>query len=161
MIPGWMHSGRNAYKWRLDNQPGIVDHQAMLDILERTLREHPKTTFIACHLANCCYDLNIIASLLDSYPNLYIDISVRFAEVSATPRATVNFIEKYQDRIVYRTDMGTSPEMYSFTFRILETWDEHIYHGYNNYHWPLHGLNLPEKILEKIYRLNALSIIQP
>jgi hypothetical protein len=26
------------------------------------------------------------------------------------------------------------------------------------YHWPLHGLDLPDKVLEKIYRLNARKI---
>jgi predicted TIM-barrel fold metal-dependent hydrolase len=166
--PKWMYEKMdstndgmmNAYKWRLDNQPGIVDHAEMIKILERTVKKHPNTTFIACHVANCSYDLNLIGRMLEDYPNLYIDISARFAELSATPRATLKFFDKFQDKIVYGTDMGTSPEMYSFTFRILETTDEHIYHRYNTYHWPLHGLQLPDPILEKIYNLNALTVIQ-
>ena len=166
--PKWMYEKMdstndglmNAYKWRLDNQPDIVDHQGMIDILERTVKKHPNTTFIACHLANCGYDLSLIARLLDLYPNLYIDIGARYAEICATPRTTAKFIEKYQDRILYGTDMGTSSEMYPVTFRLLETADEHIYLDDFNYHWPLHGLNLPDKILEKIYRLNALALIK-
>jgi len=166
--PKWMYEKMdstndglmNAYTWRLDNQPDIVDHQGMVDILERTVKKHPNTIFIACHLANCSYDLNIIAKLLDSYPNLYIDISARYAEICATPRATASFIEKYQDRILYGTDMGTSAEMYGITFRLLETADEHIYNESFSYHWPLHGLNLPDKVLEKIYRLNAKKLIK-
>ena len=148
----------NAYKWRLDNKPDIVDHQGMIDILERAVKNHPKTTFIACHVANCGYDLSIIAGLLDAYPNLNIDISARYAEICATPRATAAFIVKYQDRIVYGTDMGPSPDMYASTFRLLETADEHIYDFRYGYHWPLHGLNLPDEVLEKIYRLNARKI---
>ncbi len=164
--PKWMYEKMdstndglmNAYKWRLDNQPDIVDHQGMIDILERTVKKHPQTTFIACHVANCGYDLGIIAGLLDAYPNLYIDISARFAEICATPRTTAAFMVKYQDRIVYGTDMGTSPEMYESTFRLLETADEHIYDFRYGYHWPLHGLDLPEEVLEKIYRMNAMKI---
>jgi predicted TIM-barrel fold metal-dependent hydrolase len=164
--PKWMYENMdstndglmNAYAWRLDNQPDIVGHQEMVDILERTVKKHPNTTFIACHLANCSYDLNIIGNLLDTYPNLYIDISARFAEICATPRNTAKFLEKYQDRIVYGTDMGTSPDMYEITFRLLETADEHIYNENFSYHWPLHGLNLGNPVLEKIYRMNAMNL---
>ncbi len=164
--PKWMYEKMdstndglmNAYSWRLDNQPDIVGHQGMVDILERTVKKHPNTTFIACHLANCSYDLNIIGNLLDAYPNLYIDISARYAEVCATPRVTKKFIEKYQDRIVYGTDMGTSPDMYEITFRLLETADEHIYNDNFGYHWPLQGLDLADVVLEKIYRLNAMKL---
>ena len=47
----------NAFHWRLDNQPGIVGHSGMIDILERTVKKHSGTTFIACHFANLDYDL--------------------------------------------------------------------------------------------------------
>ena len=104
------------------------------------------------------YDLTKIGNLLDTYPNLDIDISARFAEICATPRATSKFIEKYQDRILYGTDMGTSPDMYEITFRLLETADEHIYDENFSYHWPLHGLDLSDVVLEKIYRLNSMKL---
>jgi hypothetical protein len=76
----------NAYHWRLDNQPGIVGHQGMIQILERAVKRHPKTTFIACHFANCDYDLTILGDLFDKYPNLYADISARYAETAPIPR---------------------------------------------------------------------------
>jgi hypothetical protein len=51
-------------------------------------------------------------------------------------------------------------------FRILETLDEHFYAiGFFNlplsigYHWPMNGLGLDEEILQKIYRDNALKIL--
>ncbi len=166
--PKWMYEKMdstndglmNAYKWRLDNKPDIVEHDGMIDILERTVKSHPKTTFIACHYANCAYDLNKIGALLDKYANLYLDISGRYAEVSAIPRHAGEFIEKYKDRLMYGTDMGYNIDMYRFTLRILESTDEHIYSGYNTYHWPLHGLGLSESALKKLYRLNALKIMQ-
>ncbi len=166
--PKWMYEKMdstndglmNAYNWRLDNQEGIVDHQGMIDILERTVNRHPNTTFVACHLANCCYNLDIIGELLDKYPNLYIDIGARFAEFSAIPRTAAAFFIEYQDRIFYGTDMGRDQEMYKITFRLLETPDEHIYTNRFGYHWPLHGLDLPDEVLEKVYGTNALNIYQ-
>ena len=50
--------------------------------------------------------------------------------------------------------------MYRFTFRILESADEHFYDwGRSSYHWPLNGLALSDGILKKVYRDNALKII--
>ncbi|MHC4519629.1 MAG: amidohydrolase family protein, partial [Planctomycetota bacterium] len=76
----------NAYKWRLDNQPGIVGHEGLLKTLEGALRRHPQTTFVVCHFANCCHDLNRLGQMFDKYPNLYADISARYAETAAIPR---------------------------------------------------------------------------
>ncbi len=165
--PKWMYETMdstndglmNAYKWRLDNQPDIVGHQGMINILERTIKRHPRTTFVACHLANCCYDLEQAGRLLDSCPNLYFDIGARFAELTATPRASRQFIQHYADRILYGTDMGIDPNMYRLTFRLLETADEHVYHRSLSYHWPCNGLDLPEQTLEMIYHQNALGIL--
>jgi len=151
----------NAHKWRLDNQPGIVGHAGMIDILERAVRRHPRTTFIACHFANCSHDLNRLGSLFDKYPNLYADISARYAETAAIPRFTARFYERYQDRLLYGTDMQFSKDLYRLTFRILESADEHFYAWrYFSYHWPLYGLSLSEPVLEKVYRANALNILE-
>jgi predicted TIM-barrel fold metal-dependent hydrolase len=98
--------------------------------------------------------------MLDKYPNFYIDIGARFGELAPIPRTARVFFEKYQDRILYGTDMGFSLDMYRITFRILETADEHFYdHSRFSYHWPLYGIDLPEQVLEKVYHKNALRII--
>jgi predicted TIM-barrel fold metal-dependent hydrolase len=151
----------NAYEWRLDNQPGIVDHNGMVDILERAVKRHPKTIFIACHFANCSYDLNKLGALLDKYPNLYADIAARYAETAPIPKFTAAFIEKYQDRLLYGTDMGFDLDMYHITFRILETSDEHFYEiGQFGYHWALNGFGLNDVVLKKLYRDNALKLLK-
>ena len=150
----------NAYKWRLDNQPGIVDHEGMVNILERAVKRHPKTIFVACHFANCSHDLNKLGKLFDECPNLYADISARYAETGAIPRFAASFYEKYQDRLVYATDMRFSTKIYRLTFRILESEDEHFYAWDNfSYHWPLYGFGLNDLVLKKVYRDNALKII--
>jgi predicted TIM-barrel fold metal-dependent hydrolase len=151
----------NAYEWRLDNKPGIVDHNGMIDILERAVKRHPKTIFIACHFANCSYDLNKLGALLDKYPNLYADIAARYAETAPIPRFAAAFIEKYQDRLLYGTDMGFDLDMYHITFRILESSDEHFYEiGQFGYHWALNGFGLNDVVLKKLYRDNALKLLK-
>ncbi|MDN5216472.1 amidohydrolase family protein [Fulvivirgaceae bacterium BMA12] len=150
----------NAYKWRLDNQPDILDHEEMVGTLENAVRKHPGTTFIACHYANSSYDLGILGNLFDRYPNLYADISARYAETAPIPRRVNKFFNQYQDRLVYGTDMGMNNTMYRVTFRILETEDEHFYaHELFSYHWALHGYGLEPSILKKVYRENALNIL--
>jgi len=166
--PIWMYQGMdetndgmmNAVNWRLDDKPGIVDHAGMVDVLERAVRAHPRTTFVACHLANLDYDLARFGQLLDRLPNLYGDFAARYAETAVTPRAAALFFTRYQDRLVYGTDMGADVDMYRLTFRILETLDEHFYAPIFDYHWSYSGFGLEAPVLEKLYRTNAQRVAE-
>ncbi len=150
----------NAWKWKVPNEPGVIQHDEVVDSLERAVKKHPRTIFIACHFANCCSDLNHLGAMLDKYPNLYADMGARFAEISPIPRFMGRFFQRYQDRLFYGTDMDPQPEMYRVTFRILETADEHFYPAvFGQYHWPLYGFELPDQVLRKIYRGNALKLL--
>jgi predicted TIM-barrel fold metal-dependent hydrolase len=149
----------NAARWHVDmNKPNKLGHDALIESLEKAVRENPRTTFIACHLANTCSNLPQLGVLLDKYPNLYADVAARYGEIAPVPRYAAAFITKYKNRLVYGTDMNPNEHMYLGTFRILETADEHFYTNYS-YHWPLYGLNLPKEVLEKLYRLNAEKIM--
>jgi uncharacterized protein len=150
----------NAYEWRLDNQPNIVGLSGMVDIFERTLARHRKTTFIACHFMNLDYDLARLGEVLDRNPNLYADISARYAETAPIPRFAAQFYEKHADRLLYGTDMGFDQPMYRITFRILESLDEHFYEiDQFSYHWALNGFGLSDEILKKVYRDNAAKLL--
>ena len=151
----------NAWKWRVPNEPGVLQHDEVVDTLARAVAKHPHTVFIACHFANCCSDLNRLGAMLDRYPNLNADMGARFGEISPIPRFMARFFERYQDRLLYGTDMDPIPEMYRVTFRLLETQDEHFYPEYfSKYHWPMHAFALPDDVLKKIYRQNALRIFR-
>ncbi|MES1217064.1 MAG: amidohydrolase family protein [Bacteroidota bacterium] len=159
----------NAYKWRIDmEEPGILNHAQLLDTFEDAVRQNPRTVFIACHLLNCTHDLEILGKMLDSYPNLYADITSRLKEIGTVPRYAKSFFEKYQDRLFFGSDLGYDPKMtmgfaeklYSASFRILESADDHIYeHDLFKYHWPLYGLDLPDSVLQKLYYENARKIL--
>ncbi|HEY6373685.1 MAG TPA: amidohydrolase family protein [Candidatus Sulfotelmatobacter sp.] len=150
----------NAYEWRLDNQPNIVGLSGMVDILERTAARHRNTTFVACHFANLDYDLARLGEVLERNPNLYADISARYAETAPIPRFAAAFYEKHADRLVYGTDMGYDKPMYWVTFRILESLDEHFYEiDQFSYHWSLNGFGLSDAILKQVYHDNAARLL--
>lgn len=150
-----------SYRWRLDDRDDIISHSEMIQVLENAVRDNPGTTFIACHFANLTYDLGRLGQLLDTYPNLYADISARYSEFANIPRFTGAFFERYQDRLLYGTDLGYNPGMYRTTFRILETEDEHFYdHSVFPRHWSINGLGLSEDVLEKVYRKNAEELFK-
>jgi uncharacterized protein len=150
----------NAWKWRINRAPGVLEHDEVVASLERAVKKHPRTTFIACHLANCCSELGRIGAMLDNYPNLHIDIGARFAELSPIPRTVSQFFQRYQDRILYGTDMDPDPEMFRTTFRLMESSDEHFYPIYfRKYHWPMHAWALPDGVLKKVYRENAVKLL--
>jgi len=150
----------NAYEWRLDNQPNIVKLAGMVDILERTAARHRNTTFVACHFANLDYDLNHLAEVFERNPNIYADISARYAETAPIPRFAAEFYSKNAHRLVYGTDMGFDQQMYQVTFRILESQDEHFYEPEQfSYHWPLYGLGLGDEILQQVYQNTAAKLL--
>jgi uncharacterized protein len=151
----------NAYEWRLDNKPNIVGLSGMVDIFERILARHRNTTFIACHFMNLDYDLARLGEAFERHPNLYADISARYAETAPIPRFAAQFYAKHADRLVYGTDMGFDKPMYRITFRILESLDEHFYEiDQFSYHWALNGLGLSDEILKQVYHDNATKLMR-
>lgn len=151
----------NAETWRIDlSKPGILGFDQLIQTLENAVKNNPKTTFIACHFANLNHDLSRLAAMLDKYPNFYADISARYAESANIPRYMKAFYQKYQDRLMYGTDMGYDLSMYRITFRVLESSDEHFYEtGLFGYHWALNGFDLPPAVLKKLYYRNAQRVL--
>jgi predicted TIM-barrel fold metal-dependent hydrolase len=93
--------------------------------------------------------------------NFYADISARYAETAAIPRFVAQFYKKYSHRLLYGTDLGFDQSMYRLTFRFLETEDEHFYQMDEfNHHYPLHCFALPDEVLKRVYRENALAVFE-
>lgn len=122
-------------------------------------KKHPNTTFIAAHMGWFANDLQQLGNLLDSMPNMYVEIGAVIAELGRQPRNARKFFEKYQDRILFGKD-AWNPSEYPTYFRVLETDDEYFPY-YKRYHafWKMYGLGLPDEILKKLYYKNALKIV--
>jgi predicted TIM-barrel fold metal-dependent hydrolase len=134
----------------------VPTHGELVASRDRMVARHPQTTFIACHLGNQGHDLKTLARALDTYPNLFLDISARDYEVGRTPRASAKFLAKYQDRVLFGTDMGRDPSMYRAWWRLFETADEYMP---GRVWWRYYGLELPNRVLESLYRGNARRLL--
>lgn len=137
--------------------PQFPSKESILAARDRVFARHPKTTFVALHMANWPENLDYVDSVLEKYPNVMVEFGAREAELGRQPRRAREFFIKYQDRIMFGSDNGVTEEMYRNHFRWLETDDEYFdYWGYPGQgRWKIYGMALPDSVLEKIYHLNA------
>ena len=140
--------------------PQFSSKQTLLDQEHRVFAKHPHTTFIALHVANWPENLDAVSSWLEKYPNMYVELGARQAELGRQPRRTRKFFLDYQDRILFGTDSEPEEKMYANYFRWLETADEYFdYWGYPGQgRWEIYGTELPDGVLEKVYNKNAEGI---
>jgi len=140
--------------------PQFPSKQTLLEQRNHVFAKHPKTTFIALHIANWPENLDAVSDWLKQYPNMYVEFGAREAELGRQPRRAYKFFTEFQDRILFGTDAEPVPEMYSNYFRWLETQDEYFpYWGYPEQgRWEIYGLGLPDQVLERVYHENAEKI---
>jgi predicted TIM-barrel fold metal-dependent hydrolase len=140
--------------------PQFPSKQTLLEQRNHVFAKHPKTTFIALHVANWPENLDAVSDWLKEYRNMYVEFGARQAELGRQPRRAYKFFTEFQDRILFGTDAEPVPEMYSNYFRWLETQDEYFpYWGYPEQgRWEIYGLGLPDQVLEKVYHGNAEKI---
>ena len=121
--------------------------------------KHPRTNFIAAHLAFHGNDLARLGKLFDSHPNVYVDIAAVLAELGRQPYSAHDFLVKYQDRVLMGKDIYDVNE-YRWYFRALETRDEYFeYYRKRHAFWRIYGFQVPDEVLKKIYYENALKLV--
>ncbi len=142
--------------------PQFPSREEVLGQRNRVLAKHPGTRFIGAHLGGHAEDLAALGRVLDHYPNFVVDISGRVAELGRQPYTARRFFLKYADRILFGTDRypgRASQPRHRVYFRFLETDDEYFeYHEHDfppTGEWRIHGIFLPDDVLEKVYHLNA------
>ena len=136
--------------------------QELLEQRNRVIARHPKTTFVAAHVAESGENLALVSQLLETYPNVYIDISARASELGRQPYSARELFLKFPDRILFGADLLPEELMYRLYFRFLETADEYFEypsHASRQGRWNIYGLHLPDDVLRKVYRENALRLL--
>jgi predicted TIM-barrel fold metal-dependent hydrolase len=134
--------------------------QQLLEQRNHVVAKHPHTTFVALHVANWPENLDTVSDWLRQYPNMYVELGARQAELGRQPHRAAKFFAEFQDRILFGTDSEPVPAVYANYFRWLETADEYFpYSGYPGQgRWMIYGMELPDSILEKVYHKNAEKI---
>ena len=114
--------------------------------------------------AGAAEDLDRVERWLDAYPNLYVDIAARIAELGRQPRRARDLLVRHADRFLFGTDVfPPSLGEYAIHFRFLETEDEHFAYSLDEPppqgRWRISGLGLPDEVLELVYSGNARRLI--
>ncbi len=135
----------------------------LLEARNRVIERHPDTKFIGAHLGGGAEELARVQRWLEQYPNLWIEIASRIGELGRQPFTARKFLIKNQDRVLFGTD-GPWPELrLTYYWRFLETHDEYFPYSEKRPQpqglWHIYGVNLPDKVLEKIYFRNACELI--
>ena len=152
---------------------------ALLAARNRVFERHPKTTFVAVHFANNPEAPEEVAQWLRRYPNVFVDVAARLPELGRhPPRMLRRLFVEFQDRILFGTDLGFSRQgimlgspgrerpgvldifvFYARHFHYFESRDRGIIHPTPiQGKWLIDGLGLPDDVLTKIYRTNALRL---
>ena len=164
--PSWSYYQENP-QWYVGDKPGFPSKQAILQARDHVLASNPNLKMVGVHLGSMERDFDNIAAHLDKYPNFAIDTAGRMEYLMMAPADKLRaFLIKYQDRVLYGTDLDLLASTnitealnewkstYARDWRFLATGDIFSADGRQ-----VHGLNLPEPVLRKIFRSNALHWI--
>ena len=95
-----------------------VDLRKHGEFMAEMIRSHPQTNFNIPHFG---FSRKAISSLLDNYPNCYTDLSSLRNFMEKDPDSYQNFIQRYQDRILFGSDAIISqPELIQSALAFLE-----------------------------------------
>jgi predicted TIM-barrel fold metal-dependent hydrolase len=166
------------YMYLHPDQPRYEDLMAHRD---RFVAKHPKLIFIGAHMASLEWSVDELSKFFDSYPNATADLAARMTQVqyqSDADREKVRqFFIKYQDRLLYGTDLTENPpdpharaqnppdngsgfekeadDFWRSDWIYLATSDtQHI----DAIKADVQGLALPKSVIDKIYYTNAHKV---
>ena len=145
--------------------PEYPSYEDQINARDRMIEKHPKLRIVSVHLASLEWNVDEIAKRLDKYPNMAVDIAARIEHLQNTAstdwQKIYDFFIKYQDRILYGTDVVESSDSKGTITEELHTkwmndWkffvsDETLT---NSDRKTYKGLKLPKDVVDKIYAKN-------
>jgi len=171
-VPGWAVDRGWFY-----GDGSYINNESQYTEIFNVLAKNPDLKVIFAHFFFMSAQQARLADLLDRYPNLYIDLTPgieMYHNFSKNIQQTRDFFIKYQDRILFGTDIGAKAllvnpdegidfgESHQRVFLIrnfLENEGEFFLNPESGFlfgdpEFPFLGLGLPEGVLEKIYYRN-------
>ncbi|MBW4330669.1 amidohydrolase [Stakelama sp. CBK3Z-3] len=157
--------------------PDEPSYEMIMAARDKFVAFHPDLPFDGAHLASLEWNVDRIAEFLDRFPNAVVDMAARMSELQNQSGENYDrvrdFIIKYQDRLMYGTDLTFSPpdangraqnppmteeftkeadDMWRSDWRYLATpRSQHI----DAIDADVKGLALPRAVIDKIYHDNA------
>ena len=157
-------------RYHMHHHNEFPSYEEQLKARDRVLDKHPELRFIGLHLASLEWSIEKLAQWLDNYSKAGVDLAERVCQLQfqsiENHRKVKEFIEHYQDRIIYGSDQidDGSMDVDGIQNTIRTKWrnefrffaDSDIQTAWN-VDKPFKGMGLDEKILKKIFRNNALN----
>ena len=154
----------NNPQWHMFGKAGAPVKDDILEARDRVLARYPKLRVVGCHLGSDEDDLGRLAKRLDAYPNFAVDTAARVRYFARGDREQVRqFLTRYQrpnplrHRLLLRVRLSRDAAARSLQATHDRDWaffsggDKMDYTGN-----PTQGLALPDSVLRKIFRENAL-----
>ncbi len=149
-------------------QPRMPTYEAQIAARDRRLERTAGLAFVGAHLASLEWSVDRLAAFLDTYPNAVVDMAARMTNLqyqSHRERDKVrDFFIRYQDRILYGSDLTFDPDTDPVEFRqeAHATWmsawiymaTREISH-IDDIDADVMGLQLPRSAMDKIFWSNA------
>ena len=157
--------------------PEEPSYEALMAARDRFVARHPRLAFDGAHMASLEWSVDELARFFDRYPNTVVDLAARMSNLQVQSNADIakvrGFFIKYQDRILYGTDLTDSPpdpaaraqnppatgdfareadQVWRADWRYLATPLSQRVEAINA---DARGLDLPRAVIDKIYWKNA------
>ncbi len=150
--------------------PEMPSYEQQMDARDNMLEKNRDMVFMAAHLASLEWSVDDLAKFFDRFPRAVADMGARMSQLqyqSSRDREKVRqFLIKYQDRILYATDIPQDADVDSnaadFKKSVHGQWiNDWKYLCTDStmispdFEQSFTGLKLPKEVVDKIYRLNA------
>ena len=138
--------------------------------VENILQHHPRLKLILAHFYFLSADLERAARFLDAHPGVCFDLAPHldmYQDFSRNPQGAKAFFLRYQDRILYGTDIDTramqngAGSFMRYIPWLIRSTLENTVDFTTREGSTYHGLALPLEVLEKIYHANFERIYGP
>jgi len=150
--------------------PEYPSYEAQIAARDHLLELHPDLVFVGCHLGSLEWNVDELAKRLDKFPNMAVDMSARICHLqyqsSGDRKRVRDFCIKYQDRLLYGTDIGVHEDDKAESMQrwVHNTWiDDWNYLATDQemtsdkFKGTFTGLKLPREVINKIYSKNAIK----
>jgi Amidohydrolase len=148
--------------------PDQPSYETLMAARDRFVTNHPELRFVGAHMASLEWSVERLAAFLDAHPQANVDLAARLTAVqyqSVRDREKVRqFFIRYADRLLYATDLTSSPkdkpeefrkeahEFWISDWRYLATGETQLIEPIQA---QVEGLALPRAVIKKIYNSNA------
>ncbi len=148
--------------------PEYPSYETIIRSRDHLLEKHPNLRFIGAHLGSMEWDVDEIAKRLDKFPNMSIEPAERWGQLQYQSlqnwQKVRDFFIKYQDRIMYGTDVeeNSSQKPGELNIHAHKLWmnDWRYLNTEDSLQSPFvdkkfKGLHLPKTVINKIFYTNA------